>query len=284
MSRLMYLYVVTNLVNGKKYIGIALNPKRRWVEHRCGHGSTLLYYAIKKYGCENFDHKVWCKGEESYIKLMEQLVIAALDTRSPHGYNLTLGGEGTLGWKPGEETLAKMRLRPKSMLGKKHSAETRQKIADAHRGKALATQHVELLHRAARLACRKPILINGIQYASASDAAKALGVCMVTVRRLRNNGQEIYTGFDPVANGRIQGAKSRGWKHTETARQRMSEARRGEKHNCAKRVLVQGMEFGCLKDAAAALGVNYSTFRWRFQQYGKTGNWPDGFALVNNPS
>ena len=53
-----YIYKITNQLNNKCYIGQTTDYKRRFQEHKnLGYGveeNKLLYYAIKKYGIENF--------------------------------------------------------------------------------------------------------------------------------------------------------------------------------------------------------------------------------------
>lgn len=64
----MLIYKITNLVNGKAYIGqtIQANPKARWYSHwdyvRKGRKSHL-YDSMRKYGIENFSWEVVDRGE-----------------------------------------------------------------------------------------------------------------------------------------------------------------------------------------------------------------------------
>ena len=55
----MHIYKITNIVNGKVYVGqtIQKNPKMRWYEHcACARSGkkSYLYDSIRKYGVENF--------------------------------------------------------------------------------------------------------------------------------------------------------------------------------------------------------------------------------------
>ena len=276
----MTLYVITNLVNGKQYVGIAVDFERRCREHISGHGSKIVCQAIQKYGSDNLRFDVWYEGDEQWIKTMERRAILALDTIAPSGYNLTFGGEGSLGWRASEETRRKM---SEARRGKKlgpPSEETRRKISEAHKGKQCSPEEAARLRtlsgRGADHPCAKPITINGVRYGCMKDAARGLGVCTATVRELVKNGRTTYVPFDRREHGRRVGLASKGRKYSPEARRRMSEAHRGAKSSFARAVLVNGVEYGCIKDAATALGVNYRTLTWRLQRYAKSGNWPDG--------
>lgn len=93
-----YLYKITNLVNGKLYIGITAYPEKRKRQHlyekpRKGRVS-LIKLASVKYGAENFSFEVLCVGKKDYILDLEVKAIAAYDTIS-NGYNISRGGEGS---------------------------------------------------------------------------------------------------------------------------------------------------------------------------------------------
>lgn len=130
----MFLYVITNCINSKQYVGIAKNPQRRWNEHLCGHGSKILYQAFKKYGKENFSFDILYEGNLKDIQKLETLMIATLETKAPLGYNILEGGEGAFGLKHREKTKRKMSKlkvgKRNGMYGKQHSAETKRKISE----------------------------------------------------------------------------------------------------------------------------------------------------------
>ena len=104
-----YVYLITNLVNGKKYVGCTkVSVERRWVQHRSAamKGSTFaIHAAIRKYGFQNFSIVIietvfgTCKD----LKVAEIRHIKAHDCVSPRGYNLTEGGEGCDYLVPGVE-------------------------------------------------------------------------------------------------------------------------------------------------------------------------------------
>lgn len=51
------VYMHTNNINGKRYIGISQNPKRRW-KNGNGYKTQLFGKAINKYGWDNFTHEI----------------------------------------------------------------------------------------------------------------------------------------------------------------------------------------------------------------------------------
>ena len=87
-----YIYKITNLINGKIYIGQSVDPIRRFSEHcnNCNYVS-LIHQAIKKYGKENFEIKVIDYGEDYNEK--EKYWIKYYNSLIPNGYNIAIGGE-----------------------------------------------------------------------------------------------------------------------------------------------------------------------------------------------
>lgn len=103
--------------NGKMYIGItSKKPKARWQN---GTGYTkehqsVMYNAIQKYGWDNVEHFILYNNlTETEAKQKEIELIKKYNTyihfENSNGYNMTLGGEGTLGHKVSEEVKNSMR-------------------------------------------------------------------------------------------------------------------------------------------------------------------------------
>ena len=125
------VYLIWNMVNGKKYVGQTIQSlEERMKQH--SYGNLYVDKAIRKYGIENFLYGI-IKGCSSKAELdyWEKFFIIALKTKTPIGYNLTDGGEGTVGRRHTPETIAKMSA---IKLGKKRSAETCAKISESRKG------------------------------------------------------------------------------------------------------------------------------------------------------
>jgi group I intron endonuclease len=121
-----WLYITTNLINGKKYIGQTITPKEKGY---VGSGISILY-AIKKYGKHNFIREDVFYDEWEAIDLLEAMYIEKFDAvKSPLFYNLKDGGHH--GKHNNPETSKKMSM---AKIGKKDSVETRQHKSDAQRG------------------------------------------------------------------------------------------------------------------------------------------------------
>ncbi len=151
----MYIYVITNKVNGKKYIGQTILTKLEtyfyrniWRAKSGETGKPFLYNAIRKYGENAFEIEalvvVHSKEDADYY---ERFLISEFQTQDRSiGYNLAAGGGGKLGlpaWNSGKknpysfETLERMsesqKLRMKRdghpAKGKKYTPEHCQRMS-----------------------------------------------------------------------------------------------------------------------------------------------------------
>lgn len=108
-----YVYIITNLINRKKYIGKRSCSCPIDKDRYMGSG-TLLKKAQKKYGIENFkkDILLICESEEQAYEEEQEAIELAGAVESPQYYNITHGG---LGAGAGEKN---------HFYGKNHTDET----------------------------------------------------------------------------------------------------------------------------------------------------------------
>ena len=114
------IYKVVNSKNGKIYIGFDSNwPNRKkrhlkdsYSENSRAYNDTF-HKSIRKYGKDFFDWQViyQSKDGEHCLKLMETYFIQEYNSyvnyTNSNGYNMTLGGEGTLGLKKSKDSKLK---------------------------------------------------------------------------------------------------------------------------------------------------------------------------------
>jgi group I intron endonuclease len=99
------IYKITNIVNGKVYIGQSQNIEKRWREHRSRpfqntekSERNILYRAIRKYGLEFFEFSVIEECDIKDLNEREVYWIKFYKSKEPeYGYNATEGGDGTRG-------------------------------------------------------------------------------------------------------------------------------------------------------------------------------------------
>lgn len=100
MKRITGIYVITNKVNGKQYIGLSNNCIRRWYDHRNKGMKPLieedvvkpLYRAFRKYGLENFTFEILEECSKEKLCERELYWIKEKETYTK-GYNATIGGD-----------------------------------------------------------------------------------------------------------------------------------------------------------------------------------------------
>jgi group I intron endonuclease len=111
----MRVYLVTNRVNGKRYVGITTKTlAQRWYEHcwLAEHGGTqALYKAIRKHDPSSFTVEQ-IDTAESLEELLEKershINRLATYAKLGTGYNMTLGGDGVFGFEFDVETRHRM--------------------------------------------------------------------------------------------------------------------------------------------------------------------------------
>jgi len=137
---LAHVYLVTNSVNGKQYVGQTINPS-----NKLGHGKVLLK-AYKLHGKDKFSYEPICSGinNRATLNAIERFWINVMGTLVPNGYNIELGGSEGSTWteeRRRKHSLAQTgakRNRPlgskSGMKGKVYPEEGKRKLSEAMKG------------------------------------------------------------------------------------------------------------------------------------------------------
>jgi group I intron endonuclease len=122
------VYLVTNLVSKKRYVGITSDSiKARFTRH-CTQGHYLTS-SIKKHGREQFSLElITITSSKQTAAKYEILLIKKFNTKFPNGYNFSDGGQCPT-----------------------HTLEVRRKISESKKGVKFSPKHTESIRRANKI-------------------------------------------------------------------------------------------------------------------------------------
>lgn len=181
----MIVYKATNKLTNKSYIGQTIQDFSSRIKAHFSEARRSKFYfhqALIKYGGDNFDWEILerCNSKEELDEL-EFHYIKQFNTLRPGGYNLTLGGDGIIGYTFTDEDRRKMSAAKKGhkmtesakkkmmanrssksgsnnpmfgvespMKGKHHTQESKNKISNKLLGKKFSKEHKRKLSEAAK--------------------------------------------------------------------------------------------------------------------------------------
>ena len=224
------IYKITNLLDGKVYVGQTVQKlRRRLNQHKNAEAKSIsaIDEAIKKYDWKNFKAEVIEECPREMLNEREIFWIKELNCLSPKGYNLTSGGDG--GYIRSEETLEKMRL---ANEGKTLSDETKAKISEASQGEKnhfYGRHHTEE-SKAKMSAAQKGKVISPETRAKMSEAHKNPSPeTRAKLSESRAGEKNSFYGrhHTPETKAKISEAKQN---PSDETRAKLSEAHKGKKH------------------------------------------------------
>jgi group I intron endonuclease len=186
------IYKITS-PTGKIYVGQSVNIEKRWSKYKrleCTN-QKRLYNSLKKYGVSNHSFCILelCEKEELNIKeRYYQEIFKVID----HGLNLILTTHENGHRIMSEETRLKQR---KSMLGKTHSEESKQKMK---RNRALRKINFEKNQKDYNTKKVINIITNEIYYSITDCALKNNIPRWKLGRQLKKNTNPIYKYYEIV--------------------------------------------------------------------------------------
>lgn len=203
----MIIYKVTNLVNGKVYIGLTIRTlKVRKLEHlnntNNSSNNVVFHRAIHKYGEDNFKWEVIDTAETTdELKSKEicwiQYYNSFINAENSNGYNMTLGGEGTLGRKMSDGHKQKL---SECHKGKIISIEQRKKLSELNKG----SKHPQSILKEEDVLQIKELIIKG---KTPTEIAKHFNVSKETICGIKSG--RLWSGLgEDVSNIKYSSVKS----------------------------------------------------------------------------
>jgi group I intron endonuclease len=177
MNKIIGIYKITNVVNGKVYIGQSIDILERWKYYRrlkCK-GQKKLYSSFVKYGLESHTFEIIKECLELELNYYERHYQEFYNVlHKDLGLNLRYAKTNDKSGSFSEETRKKLSesLKGKNK-GKKHTEERKRKISESGKGRKNSNDHKIKLYEAN---CKKVInLQNGFIYDSVQLAWVAYG-------------------------------------------------------------------------------------------------------------
>ena len=150
MTKIIGIYKITNLANGKCYIGQSVDIARRWNDHlnklkQNKHRNSHLQSAFLMYGAEAFSFEIIEECSVEMLDELERFYIREFNSLD-NGYNQESGGN------PNKELSAELKSRISNTLkgkyagekhplyGKHHTAEAREKISKVQIGRKASAE------------------------------------------------------------------------------------------------------------------------------------------------
>ncbi|RKU20998.1 hypothetical protein C6499_22525 [Candidatus Poribacteria bacterium] len=209
-----FVYMITNDINSKAYIGICIHPpeKTRIKAHLSGRGNQGIADDINIYGKDAFTYEILeANVFDELLPDLEKAYIAKFKTVHPHGYNLTSGGEAA----------------------KTISDETRCKISEAHKGKSLSAEHRRKISQGGK--GRKFLIGHRRKLSEAMKGEKNHQFGETHSEETRRKMSEAQKGKKNHFYGKTLSEEHRrkisqankGRKHSEESLRKMSEAQKG---------------------------------------------------------
>ena len=95
------IYMLTNMITLLCYVGKTIDFEARMYEHEHPekNDKTYIHNSVRKHGWHNFKVEILIDDvPEEDLGNLETCYIEVKNTMRPHGYNLTMGGEGISGY------------------------------------------------------------------------------------------------------------------------------------------------------------------------------------------
>lgn len=200
----MIIYKITNLINGKVYIGQTTRTLEERMNEHYRKSDIVVDKAIQKYGRENFSTEV-VDDADSIEELNEKEIywIRKYDSILPLGYNQCNGGNNTVGFHHREESKRRMSDSKKILFigesnpffGKVHSSESKKKMSEKRLGMSHLTKEQVKKLRESHFIRKVKNIDTGEVFNSIKEASKTYGLKETHITRVCKGRRKRTGGF-----------------------------------------------------------------------------------------
>ncbi len=276
------IYTITNLINGKMYVGYASNIRKRSEEHKVllvagKHPNDRLQKSYKRHGGDNFLFEILVECEKEHLASEEHYWCNLLLVHNDkYGYNIApTNPYGKVGMS--EESRRKLST---ALKGKSHSKEWCENISKACKGRAIYPETMEKF----RLSNLNKIMTDEIK-AKISKALTGRVFTQETLEKISKNGQKrAAINIECEVCHQVVNSVTYGMKHgkqcgkevrlTDAQREKISKSRKGKIQAGVEKAIIQMdkdeniiAEYKSVNVAALATNISRDTIRRYANEY-----------------
>ena len=231
MTRLLLpsgIYTITNIANGHRYVGSAVDIDRRWRDHKTRllagtHRNDHLQKAYNKHGKDAFEFKVleYCPRKPHLISTEQKW----MDKLNPE-YNICQVAGSSLGYKHTAEYKAKL-------TGRKLSAEHKAKLSRASMGNTSALGNKLSADTRAKMSAR--MMGNKLSAETRAKLSVAMAGNTNSVNGPGFTGKHTAEARAKMSAAKMGNTNALGYKHTAESRAKISVAQKGKPWSALRR-------------------------------------------------
>lgn len=200
------VYMHTNKINNKRYIGISSNIKGRWKGNGTEYKRQVIGKAFDRYGWDNFEHEILFENlsQEDAEKKEVEMIAFYQSNNKLFGYNISQGGENGHNelWNNEDYRESQRQERKSRWQDEEFKIRCRKAINEAiskdecKQKQAKNTENRWKNGDFDNIHCKQIICLEtGEVYKSMTEAANITGFCRTNIEKCCSNQQKTAHGY-----------------------------------------------------------------------------------------